>query len=695
MTRDPSWTTRDAEQAGRLHAALEQARRGLGLEFAERDLARRACAFAELWAQTLPRIGALSVDVFDTALVRTCVDPDDVFLFLKEEPPFAELPQSAEQIGAWRDQAEREARTALRQQHGSVEVTLEEIYARFCNLAGLPDAHSRAFAAAEEAVELAIARAHPQLRELIRQAETNGKRLLFVSDTYHSREFLHRLLTTVGYTGQPESIFASCEFRVGKSNGALLLEACRALGLKPDEVAHLGDNPDSDQTGAYAAGMTALLHPFAVSVRHANRHHALGTRRIESLVRGAGLVTAGEAHEHPFWFRLGAETFGPLLTSFVRWLIAEWRRDGIEHAFFLLRDGFILRQIYEEFRAVDPSLPTSAFLCSSRRAFAVPALGCEQTRSIDALLVSGNPRPAREFLERLELDPAPLADAFRASGFSSPDEVVDHRGSATRIVRLFRHPDVVGALGRHALLERKLLVRYLAQEGVTEARQTALVDVGWNNTIQKSLLAVLDHEKIAHQLRGYYLGTLSDAQDFHLRDYHYAGYLCRDGEPRALGEPIAACRFLLEVMCTNFEGSLRTFTKGAGKIEPVFDPVDMTPGQAELIRAVHDGILRHAREIARHPLRDRLGEIPSDIASDNLIRLLTRPTPEEAALIGALEHGDGAGSQSRKPLAAFGHGSLAPDDLFASYRNAYWKQGLLALDTAQAMALRQLVAPLI
>jgi hypothetical protein len=196
-------------------------------------------------------------------------------------------------------------------------------------------------------------------------------------------------------------------------------------------------------------------------------------------------------------------------------------------------------------------------------------------------------------------------------------------------------------------------------------------------------------------LHAYYLGTLGDAQDFQLRDYRYDSYLCHNGEPVALSEPIAACRVLLEIVCTSFEGSLRSFTKSEGKIEAVLDPSDMTPAQGEILRAIHDGILAYAQAFAANRLTASLPEIPPEIAAGNLLRLFLHPTPGEAERIGQLEHGDGAGSLTRKPLAAFGHDSLAPQDLLDSYRNAYWKEGLLGLDTAQAMALRQLIAPLL
>jgi predicted HAD superfamily hydrolase len=614
MALEHAWKGTDSESLRQLHGKIQAARHELGFDFASRQKELRPQEFVKRWTETLPRVKAVSVDIFDTALVRCLMAPNDVFLFLKEVPPFADLSLSSGQIYELRQQAEHEARAKLLKERGSVEVTLAEIYAGFAAKAGSPFSHVADFVAAEQTVELAMCRAHPLIQELLRQAVEQNKSLCFVSDTFHSRDFLHSLLTQSGYSPAPDLIFASCDYREGKYTGRLLLEACRKLGLPPGEVAHLGDNPESDEKGARTAGMTSLLHPCAVSSTVGHLHHAVGARRSESIVRGTALAISSRPHEKSFWFKLGCETFGPLLTSFVLWLIERWRRDKIEQVFFLLRDGLVLHQIYDLLRETQSDLPPAQLLYSSRRAFAVPALACEQTRNIDPLLVSGNRRPAGEFLSRLDLDPAQFAAAFREAGFESSDEIVDHRGDPGRILRLFRHPSVLAALSRRALVERKLLVRYLEQQNVIGNRPTALVDIGWNNTVQKSLLAILDQEKISHQLHGYYLGTLGEAQDFQLRDYRYDSFLCHDGEPVALSHPIAACRVLLEIVCTSFEGSLRSFTKAAGKIEAVLDPSDMAPFQSDILHAIHAGILCYAQAVAANRFARGLREISPEVA---------------------------------------------------------------------------------
>lgn len=445
MAREHSWKDSDSESARQLHGKIQAARHELGFDFASGRKKQREQEFIKRWNETLSRVKSVSVDIFDTAIVRCLMGPHDVFLFLKEITPFTSLSLSRGQIDELRKRSEYEARSTLRKETGSVEVTLEEIYSCFAAKAGLAPSHIADFVAAEQAAELAACRPHPLVQELLRQAVAQNKSLCFVSDTFHSRDFLHRLLTQAGYSVTPDRIFASCEYREGKYSGLLLLEACKRLNLLPGEVAHLGDNAESDEKGARAAGMASLLHPYAVSASAVYRHRALDARRIESIVRGTALAASSRTHEKPFWFKLGCETFGPLLTSYILWLMARCQRDKIEQVFFLLRDGLILRQIYECFRETNPALPPSELLYSSRRAFAVPALGCAQTHNIDPLLVSGNRRPAGEFLSRLDLDPAQFAEAFREAGFKSSDEIVDHRGDPGRVLRLFRNQAVLAA----------------------------------------------------------------------------------------------------------------------------------------------------------------------------------------------------------------------------------------------------------
>jgi hypothetical protein len=144
-------------------------------------------------------------------------------------------------------------------------------------------------------------------------------------------------------------------------------------------------------------------------------------------------------------------------------------------------------------------------------------------------------------------------------------------------------------------------------------------------------------------------------------------------------------------MCTSPEGSLVSFRREGKKIVPVFGEPEIDPAHARNIVSMHDG----AAEFA-HDFKSRLGksgkaEIPAEIAVENLLRLLSRPTSEEALELGKIIHCENLGSTRGRPLAVFRSESSDPLELWEDYQKAYWKEGLLNQSSAQSAHLRTLL----
>jgi predicted HAD superfamily hydrolase len=185
----------------------------------------------EAFAKALRHATAISFDIFDTALIRYVDHPADVFLHLEQHPAFRahsfQVP-----VARLRMRAESTARAMVAKLISSHEVNLLEIYQVFCDVAGLSREYAPAFLAAEEQIELALCVVNPPLHALYKQARAAGKQVLFVSDTYHTQEFLLRLLHSVDYEATPETIFASSAARKSKQSGELFPVVLATLALE-------------------------------------------------------------------------------------------------------------------------------------------------------------------------------------------------------------------------------------------------------------------------------------------------------------------------------------------------------------------------------------------------------------------------------------------------------------------------------
>lgn len=83
-----------------------------------------------------------------------------------------------------------------------------------------------------------------------------GVRSAIVSNWDYS---LHRILKAKGLTERFEVVIASLEEGVEKPEPRIFEIAMEQLGVTPDQVAHIGDDPLDDFTGARNAGLRGLL----------------------------------------------------------------------------------------------------------------------------------------------------------------------------------------------------------------------------------------------------------------------------------------------------------------------------------------------------------------------------------------------------------------------------------------------------
>lgn len=645
---------------------------------------RTDAAINALW----PSARVVSFDVFDTLLVRKVATPRDVFLHLATPTPFAAWGIDSEKLAQLRQQAENEARRRGVVARGSGEVTLREIHAVLAELLSRPATDVPAMVQAEQLIERALCVAHPHLRTHFERAVRDGKIVWCVSDTYHDATFLAELLTGCGFVLEGVQVTSSADLRMAKGEGRLLQKLASDAGVSPADVLHLGDHPQSDAAIPLQQGFMAVWHPWAAS-RHEDRPAGSAGDAIALGMAQIGSRTVEPAF--PFWWRFGYAVAGPMLSAFAHWLHACFLEDGITRAYFLLRDGEIILDVYTALLGDRPG-PTTALLESSRRAFVMPALAAGRNSITSQLLACENPRPAREFLERIGLKASEFTAAFRAVGFDSPDQVVAPNDVAaiTKLHALMGRLDVANAMIARSKSERSLMMRFLAQEGVLHPGRIALVDIGWNGTIQKALAAVASLEKVPLDLHGYYLGTLPPiAQD--LGGSTSRGFLFDAGAPVNHANAVLHLRQLVEFICTTTRGSLRGFRAEGTQVVPVHGHVDHPASQQAHVTQLRDGALAFARGLAHE--RRMFGEQPISAAAAirHLGRTILMPTAEEAQAIGDIQHGDGLGSDRLRTLASFSEGPFSPETLLQDHAQAYWPAGLLARREPAAMALRALL----
>jgi FMN phosphatase YigB (HAD superfamily) len=604
--------------------AAVAARLGPGMPAMRRSAGRERADF-------LPRGTSLlqGFDVFDTLITRCWWRPEDLFLRVGECLAEAGLTAEPPEAFAARRVA---AEAALRAMPGVEEVTIAEIYAALA-----PD-NAAAAAAIEQAVEL----------EAIRPIAANAARLaacdraVLISDTYLDAATVTGLLHRAGIMVPAAQVFASSDVRATKRSGRLFRHVADRLGVKPGQMAHRGDHPDSDLAVPHALGVRAELCRVGAPTRHETILHAAASGHppmVRSALAGGARAARlsrdpATPHARVLW-RVGANVAGPLLAGFVLWVLREARRAGLPRLHFVARDGQVLLRIAERLLPALGWDLDCRYLLGSRQAWNLPAMAEVDETALSWLLKEAWREPLAAVLARGELDAGRIAPALARCGLQAMDRPAD----MAALRALFREPEVIAALQASAAARREAALGYLSEAGLLEPAPLGIVDLGWHGTMQRALRRLLDLGGHAAPLTGFYLALRSQPEG--MPPTALRAFLDAPGIVHRLN-PV-----LLEAFCAADHGTVRRYLRqpdgshGAELAPP--DDAAMAWG----VPMLQAGILAFAEELAAALRRSRGHDVDHWIVAlrdaglatyDDFRRL---PTAEEAEAFGRFPHASG------------------------------------------------------
>lgn len=625
----------------------------------------------------------LSLDVFDTSLIRQIGEPAGVFELVEQELAraqdtrlrrlsggplgFAQLRVRAEEIAL---------RHHVPSQTPEPAVTLDDIYAAFLELGA--GAVSREDVERLKALELEcerrIVHPNPEILALARHAAQQGLQIAYLSDLYLPQPFILDLLMGCGYEPDEQHVFVSSSCGVSKRAGGLYPLVSQALNIPLNAFVHLGADFTADVEVARRYGLSAHYYPnprerLAQDETSQRNSPRLVPRPPRSLALGlrdtivaAPHICQHAPHEHDagsadFWFRLGFERLGVLVLGFTLWLIEHARRDHVAMLLFLSREGAILKQCFDRVAAwqgIPTPAPRSAYVYASRWAWGFPALCTVDDRAL-TFLISGAPQAVHQYLDRCGLDPQVYERELAACGFQSVDDIVETEEERRRLALVFKrlHRDVL----LRAATEAQLVTRYLDQLQLPRHGTVGLVDVGWLGSMQASFDTLMTLSGRECAVNGYYFGTLAAAANTQSQAAHgltMNGYLTNYGAPAEIERWITQCVQLLELpflashgTCIGFEDQKGAIVPRLQDIAEDLEELDDLRKAAEVQRGIV-AFLDCARSVIQqcpHLQLDPLG------AMIPMAETMMDPTREEAERLGNLTQSDGFSNTMREFVA--------------------------------------------
>lgn len=618
-------------------------------------------------------------DVFDTLLDRTFLRPTDVFTLTRHRV----------NTGGkfWLDAGWTDARIAAEAAcyiapSVGPDITIDDIYDRLAKALHMTDAMRAAVQEAEVATELSVLSATSRGRRLYDLAHEAGRRIFIISDMYLPPESIADALGAAGYAGW-ERLVVSGYDKVAKHNGT----AFRLIRAEfPDaQIVHIGDNAFSDVEMPRRAGFDAFHLPAGADLFDGERSalpvEAIGriaaNERHTHLEFGWSLIgglsaRAADRDAHEPASDLGYAVLGPMLVGFSQWLHANARTHGVERLAFLAREGRLLQQAYNELFG-DDAIP-SDYVYASRRMINLAGIRSPiRPSELDFLVATGVPIRVSDYVTRFlrDLSPDHIETAARSVGLRSSSMVGPDESARMRQVFRALEPDIVDAAAR----ERKPVIAYLESVGL-HLPTTAVVDIGWQGSIQASLRRLVNPE-----LEGFYFGIHPTDKTIDAPWLH--GYV--DGRVDAAREWHRECILpgieVLELLFGNYDDpSAATVVATDEGFEPVFTDERMRREDADVVRVAQAGALRFVRDYsaAAAAMPPGVSQLSLDVALAFLGELVLHPTAQQARLLGGLMHDNSLGITS-SPLGLPRHGRRYYRLHRMAYEHelnrAWWKAG--------------------
>nr|WP_321454984.1 HAD-IA family hydrolase [uncultured Cohaesibacter sp.] len=207
-----------------------------------------------------PDITVVSFDIFDTLLTRPVLEPSDLFYLIEKQVKSKGL---LDDFVIVRKTAEKDARQQMRKDDPLCEEpSLDQIYDCLQVNTGISKVVSEAIKDIEIETEAQCLQCRWAMKDVYAHARAKNKRIVAVSDSYFSKDFLIKITTEAGFV-EFEHFFVSSEYKRTKSSKNLYPLMLEDLGVSPQQILHIGDNLKSDFNNARKAGMKALRIPSA------------------------------------------------------------------------------------------------------------------------------------------------------------------------------------------------------------------------------------------------------------------------------------------------------------------------------------------------------------------------------------------------------------------------------------------------
>lgn len=580
-----------------------------------------------------PKEKIVSLDIFDTLVKRLVYEPRQVFSLMVKSAlnRGIVLPENFVKL---RVEAERCANR---------ESGYANIYEIYNKIEHLNKETRDAALKLEVETEVELCIPNPEIVALYKRCIHKKKRVIILSDMYLPKKILKRILNNCGITCY-EKIYVSCEYKAGKQNGSIYGIVLKELGVKPQEVFHIGDNLKSDFLIPHKLGIHSLHY----------RENSKPTRLYREKKETAGIRNLNvfninmQTWKYPerqknIPFQIGYSGLGPLLFGFSKWLDDCFIRDGIEKVFFLSRDGLIMQKAYQ----VLGGKKKNTYLYASRKALIVPSLiDHMNVEDVFSRFFTSNRDTIGSLIEKLGFEAGEYADTLARYGLNVDDRIDVEKLDDSPFLGFYQ--EIQPKIVHNSKEQAEFLRQYLEEIGFFG--KVAIVDIGWHGNMQRALVEIIQKYDLKVKIKGYYIGVIPNSNAIVEDKLDVCGYLFEEGRDDLFRYVKHICG-LVEYLFSATHGTVIGYQKdGSGKIQPKFGtyeyaeemmnmdaPLPAICNEKKSLEIIQDAAIRFIKDINQHPCFADQEFRPEDCYK-KVLTLGIKPARAELVYIGNLRY---------------------------------------------------------
>jgi predicted HAD superfamily hydrolase/GT2 family glycosyltransferase len=583
----------------------------------------------------------VSFDIFDTLIKRLVNRPEDIFALTGEI-------QHINGFEKIRTEGQMKVSMKAEREWGQPHADYDQIYDYISGEEQRPIDWNAVKKCELELESKAIIQ-NKEIYDVYSYAIQQGKRVIAVSDMYLKKEHILPILQKCGYMDFSE-IYVSADLLRTKYRGDIFPYVQEKEGITGDKIIHIGDNYSADYENAIAAGWKAFH--YGVIKYPESKRYMLAT----PVDFGVSEILMNE--KKGFWYNLGVSVGGPLYMGIYQWLKEKLRTRNEKNIFFLARDGYNIWKVFE-----NDIEQKSEYLYVSRRSMlfaGITELDDETMRLLPPFTLG---QTIEEIIEYCGL-PYVFSEKVEKVGFKSVYDVIHNLEDVEKMKRLYHICEK--EFLEKCRKDREEVVAYFEKMNVFQD-EILVFDCGWNGSSQLMLERVFKAAGKKTKVHFFYIGILdTEKSKIQLHNRSYETYLFDHSTNYGVQETIKQAIVVFELFFGAPHSSVLEYFDG----KPILEKTDEN---YKIKSDICDGV-RDFVHMAKNFVSYAGIIYTPEIALAPVIRLMEKPTEEEAVEIGNVENADGFANQKniKKYIAKIDEKSYSDNPNI----EIYWPVGL-------------------